>query len=217
MALDETLLENVASLDRPVLRFYGWAEPAATFGHLQKYAAAAAATGLRPLIRRPTGGGVVPHEADWTYSLAVPPNHEWYSLAAVESYRRMHAWIQGAFATLEVATDLASEARKPAIPKGNPLIPGACFVGHEKFDLLWHGRKIAGAAQRRNQCGLLIQGSVQPLWPMNRNAWETAMLQVVQTEFGVAWQDLSPDGKLMARAEELAREKFSQAGYNQKR
>ena len=217
MALDETLLENVASLDRPVLRFYGWAEPAATFGHLQKYAAAAAATGLRPLIRRPTGGGVVPHEADWTYSLAVPPNHEWYSLAAVESYCRMHTWIQGAFASLEVATDLASEARQPAIPNGNPPIPGACFVGHEKFDLLWHGRKIAGAAQRRNQCGLLIQGSVQPPRSMTRKNWETAMTQVAQTEFGADWQDLWPAGKLMARAEELARQKFSQAGYNQKR
>jgi hypothetical protein len=40
-------------------------------------------------------------------------------------------------------------------------IPGACFAGHERFDLLWRGRKIAGAAQRRNQLGLLIQGSVQ--------------------------------------------------------
>jgi len=129
----------------------------------------------------------------------------------------MHAWIQGAFASLQIATELAAAARKPAMPNVNPLIPGACFVGHEKFDLLWHGRKIAGAAQRRNQCGLLIQGSVQPPRPMNRKAWETAMRQMAQTEFGVEWQDLSLDGNLLARAEELAREKFSQTGYNQKR
>ena len=38
MALDEALLEAVGRLDRPVLRFYGWTEPAATFGYFQKYA-----------------------------------------------------------------------------------------------------------------------------------------------------------------------------------
>lgn len=217
MALDETLLEKIASLGRPVLRFYGWATPASTFGHLQKHAAAEAATGLRPLIRRPTGGGIVPHDADWTYSLAVPPIHEWYELPAVQSYRRMHAWIQAAFARLKTPTELASAARKPVVPNVNPLIPVACFVGHEKFDLLWHGRKIAGAAQRRNQGGLLIQGSLQPPPPITRKDWETAMLRAAQTEFGVDWQDLLPDGKLLARAEELAREKYSQAAYNQKR
>jgi hypothetical protein len=129
----------------------------------------------------------------------------------------MHAWIQAAFTSLNIATELAAAAHKPVIPNVNPLIPGACFVGHEKFDLLWHGRKIAGAAQRRNQCGLLIQGSIQPPRPLPRHGWETSMLQVAQTEFGVDWQNLLPDGKLLARAEELAREKYSQAAYNQKR
>ena len=38
MALDEALLESMSRLGRPVLRFYGWTEPAATFGYFQKYA-----------------------------------------------------------------------------------------------------------------------------------------------------------------------------------
>ena len=32
MALDEALLENVATIGQPVLRFYDWTEPCATFG-----------------------------------------------------------------------------------------------------------------------------------------------------------------------------------------
>ena len=60
MALDEALLTHVAGLGRPVLRFYGWTEPAATFGYFQHHAEIAPATRLRPPIRRPTGGGLVP-------------------------------------------------------------------------------------------------------------------------------------------------------------
>ena len=108
MALDEVLLENISQIGKPVLRFYGWTEPAATFGYFQKFSEVERATLLRPLIRRPTGGGIVPHDADWTYSFVVPPNHEWHLLKAIESYRRIHEWIQSAFAKLKIETELAS-------------------------------------------------------------------------------------------------------------
>src|ERR1700722_15222336 len=123
MALDEALLEAAARLQRPVLRFYGWTEPAATFGYFQKFSSVERATLLRPLVRRPTGGGIVPHDSDWTYSFAVPPNHEWHSLAAIESYRRMHEWIQHAFAKLKIQTELAPDKKASA---GGPDIPGEC-------------------------------------------------------------------------------------------
>src|SRR5436305_10194353 len=80
MAVDEVLLESAASFTRPVLRFYGWSEAAASFGYSQRYDEIARLTCLRPLVRRPTGGGLVPHDADWTYSLVFPPSAAWYSL-----------------------------------------------------------------------------------------------------------------------------------------
>jgi lipoate-protein ligase A len=82
MALDEALLDSVSRLGKSVVRFYGWTEPAATFGYFQKYAEVERATLLRPIIRRPTGGGIVPHDADWTYSAVFPPGHEWHSFEA---------------------------------------------------------------------------------------------------------------------------------------
>jgi lipoate-protein ligase A len=210
MALDEALLENVARLGRPVLRFYGWTELAATFGYFQKFSEVERATLLRPLIRRPTGGGIVPHDVDWTYSAVFPPGHEWHLLKAEESYRRIHAWIQNAFAEIKIKTELAPCCKKS--------LPGQCFAGHEKFDLLWRGKKIAGAAQRRNKLGLLIQGSVQPP-PVKiaQSDWQNAMLAVACEKFQGEWNELPLDAKLRARTDELFARKFSQAAYNCKR
>jgi lipoate-protein ligase A len=208
MALDEALLENVSQIGKPVLRFYGWTEPAATFGYFQKYSEVERATLLRPLIRRPTGGGIVPHDADWTYSFSVPPNHEWYALKAIESYRRIHEWIQSAFTKLKIETELAPCCKKSA---------GECFVGYEKSDLLWRGKKIAGAAQRRNKSGLLIQGSNQPPVSLPRTDWENAMQSVVSENYSVEWEGFLPDENLSARAKKLAGEKFSKDSFNRKR
>lgn len=210
MALDEALLEGVARIGRPVLRFYGWTGPAATFGYFQKFSEVEKTTPLRPLIRRPTGGGIVPHDADWTYSFAVPPDHEWYSTSAEESYRRIHEWLRLAFAELKIETELAPCCKKS--------LPGQCFAGYEKFDLLWHGKKIAGAAQRRNKLGLLIQGSIQPPpVPLRRDEFENAMRAAAGKNWKMVWKEFLVDDGLRERAENLAGEKFSQASYNRKR
>ncbi len=210
MAADETLLLDAAALGRPVLRFYGWTEAAATFGYFQKHADIARWTQLRPLIRRPTGGGLVPHLADWTYCVAVPPGNPWYELTAEESYRQVHEWIRHAFARMNIETNLAPEARHDVL--------GQCFIGAEKHDLLWHGRKIAGAAQRRNRHGLLIQGSVQQHPPgAERPAWQTAM-QTAGGEFlGIAWEPWTPDAAWRAKVTALATQKYAQTAYNEKR
>jgi hypothetical protein len=241
MALDEALLQSAPRLGRPVLRFYGWTEPAASFGYFQKYAEIAQMTSLRPLVRRPTGGGLVPHDADWTYSLTFPPAHDWYSLSAKDSYRRVHEWIRAALARLKVVTELAPACRK--------TLPGQCFQGQEMSDLLYRGQKIAGAAQRRTRDGLLIQGSLQPQhwerrlpvglrrgavparppglhaakadWksalPVARADWEQAMCDVACAEQGANWVVIKPDAPLAERASDLARQKYSQASFNQKR
>jgi lipoate-protein ligase A len=210
MALDEALLQLAPELGHPVLRFYGWLEPAATFGYSQPYADIEKLTLLRPLVRRPTGGGLVPHDADWTYSLVFPAGHYWHRLKAVESYRRVHEWIRDAFAKVNVATSLSPASQKE--------IPGQCFIGAEKDDVLWHGRKIAGAAQRRTRHGLLIQGSVQPPpIALARDKWETAMSDFATTSFSGEWQLMPTNKKVEELTEELRLKKYSQPDYNQKR
>ena len=210
MALDEALLESAAARPGPVLRFYGWIERAATFGYSQRYAEIERLTLLRPLIRRPTGGGLVPHGADWTYSLAFPPDHWWHTLCARESYERVHTWIRDAFTRIGVDTVLSPCCRKEA--------PGQCFAGAERHDLLWQGRKIAGAAQRRNKQGLLIQGSIQPP-PLSlaKADWQKAMRDVAAEQWRVAWRVLRTTAVPELRAKELARARYSRPEFNERR
>ena len=203
MALDEALMLCVAKLGRPVLRFYGWTEPAATFGYFQKFADIAAWTPLRPLIRRSTGGGLVPHDADWTYSVIIPPAHAWYQMRAVESYLHLHRWVSAALRAANVPAELALAAHKE--------IPGQCFAGAEQYDVLVGGRKIAGAAQRRTRDGLLIQGSIQNLpAEADRELWQEQM-----RANATIWTELELSEEIETAAAELAATKYSQAAYNE--
>jgi lipoate-protein ligase A len=210
MGLDEALLEAMPRLGLPVLRFYKWTGPAASFGYFQRYKEVERLTALRPLVRRPTAGGLVPHDGDWTYSVSFPPMHEWYGLTATKSYCRMHELVQGALSCVGVVAQLAESARKTS--------PGQCFAGHEEYDVLLAGQKIAGAAQRRRRDGLLIQGSVQPVGiSAARGDWEQAVCDEARKQFGVQWSNLERDSEVLHRAEELATAQYSQAGYNTRR
>lgn len=209
MAWDEALLETAASRAQPLLRFYAWTEAAATFGYFQKLQEVEQMTPLRPLIRRPTGGGVVPHAADWTYSVIVPPTDAWYALAAVESYRRVHDWIKAAFGRLGTPAELA--------PDGQSGVPGHCFLGAARFDVLSAGMKIAGAAQRRTRSGLLIQGSIQPPAGAVRPAFEEVFLREGTQRWGLDWRPFSPDASLRRRVQLLVEGKYALPAYHAKR
>jgi lipoate-protein ligase A len=210
MALDAVLLELAPETNSPMLRFYGWTEPAASFGYFQSALEIERLTPCRPLVRRPTGGGLVPHDADWTYSVIIPPTHAWHALRAPESYELMHRWIQRAFTLLDVPVALATEAHKE--------LPGQCFAGYEKSDVLWLGRKMAGAAQRRTRTGLLIQGSVQaPPAGVTRARWESAMLSAARDPCQVHWEDFVVSQSIAERALQLAAKRYARVEYNYRR
>lgn len=149
MAVDEWLLET-ATL--PVLRVYGWDGDWASVGYFGKIAEARAAVSGVRWVRRWTGGGMVDHRADWTYTLVLPNSEKLATARGAESYRRIHAALAGALAAEGVAARLSGgeEATGSALCFENP-------VNHDLVDAC--GRKLAGAGQRRTRLGLLHQGS----------------------------------------------------------
>lgn len=150
MAVDEWLLENAGS---PVLRVYGWLGAWASIGYFGKLAEAQAALAGVQWVRRWTGGGVVDHRADWTYSVVVPGGAGLTQMRGVESYRRIH---------LALAAALRVEGLTARLSAGDQQTGAAlCFdnpVGHDLVGA--DGGKLAGAGQRRTRQGLLHQGSV---------------------------------------------------------
>jgi lipoate-protein ligase A len=98
----------------------------------------------------------VDHRDDWTYTLVVPRGHALEADRAAESYRRVHVALAEVLRAQGVAAQL-----QPA-PEAAAVGPGVCFGRAEANDVVHTGTgaKIAGAAQKRNKRGLLLQGSV---------------------------------------------------------
>ncbi|GAA5121508.1 hypothetical protein GCM10023212_16860 [Luteolibacter yonseiensis] len=150
MAVDEWLLETARS---PVLRVYEWSGDWASVGYFGRIAEARVAFPGVDIVRRWTGGGMVDHRADWTYTLVAPQGEPLAGWRGAESYRRIHAVL---------AEVLTAEGIPARLGSGEGETGAAlCFENPVNHDLLGaDGRKLAGAGQRRSRTGLLHQGSV---------------------------------------------------------
>jgi len=156
MAIDQLLMELVGTTgDTPLMRVYGWSEPTVTFGYFLPLSDATDAFSDDNLtyVRRWTGGGVVDHRIDLTYTLMVPRSHPLASARGAESYRVIHQ------AVCDTLWAMGEKVRLTVVDEGDG--GAACFTNPVAYDLTnLAGEKIAGAGQRRSRYGLLHQGSL---------------------------------------------------------
>jgi lipoyl(octanoyl) transferase len=154
MAIDEALLSGGG--DRPLFRAYQWLESAVSIGYFSSWEQTRALYPGREIVRRWTGGGLVEHGADFTYSLLLPadagppPNRD--------LYREMHSTIVRALAAMG-RTGAAVAKGSLGATATNPV--AACFAKSVENDVEVDGVKVAGAAIRRLRTGVILQGSIQ--------------------------------------------------------
>ena len=181
MALDEAML-MAAPADAFFLRFYRWSGFGCTFGYSQPFHAARAgcdARGWKDVlpVRRATGGGIVFHDGDVTFSLVFPWDRTW---APDAIYKNIHRGVHLGLKAAGAATSLWSPERRALGPAA------ACFTRAEPMDLvLDDGQKILGGALRK--CGQkgLYQGSLRPeALGQPREAIEAAVRDGIAREFG---------------------------------
>ena len=164
MASDFLMLQRYPREGVARYRHYGWRSPSFTFGYSQKISFVREQLPQGEtfdLCRRPTGGGVVDHRDDWTYSLVIPRGHPFEEARATLSYRAIHEALAASLQAAGVPVVLKSVSDpSPGEEPGGPA--GVCFERAEAFDVVHGstGAKIAGGAQKRNKRGLLFQGSI---------------------------------------------------------
>lgn len=155
MAVDQVMMSRVGN--DPILRIYDWSEPSVSFGYfhaLEDARLAFPSSKESPVdyVRRWTGGGIVDHRIDLTYTLVVPRQCRLSQERGALSYRIIHQVLAGVLNALGQNVALSDH------DDGDGSI---CFNNPVTFDLAdTHGVKIAGAGQRRTRHGLLHQGSL---------------------------------------------------------
>ncbi|MBV9617743.1 MAG: hypothetical protein JO201_00890 [Verrucomicrobia bacterium] len=198
MAIDEALLEFAT---QPTIRFYQWDHPALSFGYFGRFAEVE--NEPRDLVRRWTGGGIVFHGEDLTYSLVIPSGDPAFAESSTSIYEKVHK----ALGTGLAASGLQAELVSIAAPK----ISESCFANPVRADVLSNGRKVAGAAQRRARGGLLQQGSIQNVDLGNGFA------EVFAKQLCGECQPIHLDNRLFVRAHQIAEQKYATKAWLQRR
>ncbi len=162
MALDEALLCSFDQHSRPVLRLYGWHPVALSLGRFQKTGEVLDVERCRAdgvsLVRRITGGGVIYHADEITYSIICSPDQIPEARSIKDSFRVLTGFLLQFYRNLGLdalyALDCCSSDEK--LGERTPF----CFAGKESFDILVNGRKIGGNAQRRLKQVVFQHGSI---------------------------------------------------------
>ena len=207
MAIDEALLETAVL---PTIRFYRWHSPALSFGYFGKLSDVATYAAERDLVRRWTGGGIVFHGDDLTYSIVIPASDPVYDESSIAIYEKIHRALCGALAGHDQGAELATVANQ--VRGGDRgFCDNNCFANPVRADVMMDGRKIAGAAQRRTCRGLLQQGSIQGF------AMKTDLAQKFAQTLSAHCSEFEAKEEIFQRAREFARQKYGAESWQRRR
>jgi len=156
MARDEALLDSAERGSPPTLRLYAWTRPTLSLGAHQPGSDADLDACRRlgvDLVRRPTGGGAVLHDAELTYAVAAQVGQGPFPASVIGVYERIAAALVAGLEGLGVSAESARTA-------GAGRSPADCFARPSSREILVGGRKLIGSAQVRRRGAFLQHGSI---------------------------------------------------------
>jgi len=183
MAIDDAIFQCIQDgRSLPTIRFYDWEPSTISCGFNQEAAKEVDFTALDELgfgfVRRPTGGRVVLHDNEVTYSV-ISPVAERLAGNVTASYSEISKALAKGFELLGIKVDfekgnLSSEHQRQV---ANP-----CFTSSSRYELSYKRKKIVGSAQvRKNGC-LLQHGSILLNYDQSKLAQILHGLSIAQKE-----------------------------------
>lgn len=214
MAADETLCETLPA--QHILRFYNWKGSGVTFGYSQRHAAVLAAVSAGAYhwaaVRRPTGGGIVIHGTDLTFSFIFPEPGVHFEPGKI--YNRLHKSINSAYEAAGSNFSLLNEKTKN-YAVNNPVMD--CFLKPVNMDILYNGKKVLGGALRKFGDRMLYQASFQTGDARgNAGFHRNIILKALGGEFGLTWHTAGADNEMLEKITALARSKYAGAAWNER-
>jgi len=157
MRIDKELFDGFNPAQLPILRVYTW-ETSYTYGISQKLADIQALEHLKTYkhnhAQRLTGGGILFHGNDISYSLLIPSSYV-KNLSVKESYELICAFLMTFYTKLGLSAQYAKDVEELALCQS-----AYCQEGFEAYDIIIDGKKIGGNAQRRAKDVIFQHGSI---------------------------------------------------------
>jgi lipoate-protein ligase A len=152
MQIDELLVNNFEG--SPTFRLYSWKKDSFSIGRFQKIEDIKNHHELGSnWAKRITGGGVLLHGCDISYSLVLPVSY-FGNKSVKESYEFICSFILDFYKNLNLHVEFAKDTDV------NLSKSPFCQVGFEPYDIIVNGRKIGGNAQRRTKELIFQHGSI---------------------------------------------------------
>lgn len=171
MQLDEWLLQE--GVDEPQLRFYDWSSNAVTYGYFIN-----PAEWLKIIptnsARRPTGGGLIFHEGDFSFTIALPLLHPLVQKPVLERYQIINSLVLVAVKSLTPDWSLCLQGHKM-----EGTIDQLCMANPTEYDLLLGSKKVGGSAQRKNKRAFIHQCSLFLAMP----DWNQICVNLIEPQY----------------------------------
>jgi len=161
MALDAEIFSRYLVDRIPVLRLYSWQAPALTYGISQQPEneidiTRCSCDGVQ-LAQRITGGGVLFHQDEITYSLVCAKADAGEDKKVFVDYRAICAFLIYFYESLGLKPYFALEAKDF---ENKSVAHELCSASREKYDIVINNKKIGGNAQKRKREAIFQHGSI---------------------------------------------------------
>ncbi len=158
MAIDDYLFQSLTDIPETYLRFYTWERPTASVGYSQRVSEVLDTEFCQnngvDIVRRMTGGKLVLHHKEVTYSVC-SSDTELFSSKLVESYSLISEALMRGLKNMRLEPCLA-DAPPDFYTKGN--LP--CFSYPARNEVEVQEKKIIGSAQKREKSKFIQHGSL---------------------------------------------------------